>query len=169
MSEASPRVLVIDDEAPIRRFLRASLAAHGYTVAEASTGREGINGVLAFRPDVVILDLGLPDIDGIDVTSQMREWTRVPIVVLSVRDQETGKVAALDAGADDYLTKPFNAKELVARVKAVLRRTYHPEEIETTVLTCGDLEIDFARHSVTVRGERVMLTRTEYELLRHLV
>jgi two-component system, OmpR family, KDP operon response regulator KdpE len=121
MTETRPRILVVDDERPIRRFLNASLSG-GFTVLEAATGEEAIASVLAGRPDVVILDLGLPDMDGVEVTRRLREWTNIPIIIVSVRDQEEHKIAALDAGADDYLTKPFGVGELTARVRAALRR-----------------------------------------------
>ncbi len=120
------RVLVVDDEPAIRRFLRVSLAAHGCTVFEAINGQEALAGVAAHRPDLVILDLGLPDIDGLEVTRQLREWTRLPIIILSVRGEEAEKIAALDAGADDYLTKPFGTGELLARMRAAVRRTSNP-------------------------------------------
>src|SRR5512141_2034189 len=126
MIELKLRVLVVDDEPAIRRFLRTSLTAHGNEVFEAATGGEALSAVVAHRPDLMILDLGLPDIDGIEVTRSLREWTRLPIIILSVRDQETAKVAALDAGADDYLTKPFGTGELLARMRTAIRHTVPP-------------------------------------------
>jgi len=117
------RVLVVDDERAIRRYLHAALNAQGYTIYEAASGREAMTAVVADRPDLIVLDLGLPDLDGVEVTRQLREWTTIPIIILSVREQESDKVAALDAGADDYLTKPFSSGELMARIRVALRRS----------------------------------------------
>ena len=167
MSEPALRVLVVDDEASIRKFLRASLAAHDYQVYEAATGQDALAAVLAHRPDLIILDLGLPDIEGIEVTRQLREWSQIPIIILSVREHESEKVAALDAGADDYLTKPFGISELLARMRAALRRRL--AESDAPVFTTGELTVDLARHVVTVAGQEVQLTPTEYDLLRVLV
>ncbi len=167
MSDPGPRVLVIDDERAIRRFLRASLTAHGYTVFEAADGQEGLNAVVTNRPDLIILDLGLPDIDGLEVTQQLREWTQTPIIILSVREQEADKVAALDAGADDYLTKPFGTGELIARLRVALR---HANQSSTRpVFTTGRLTVDLTRRLVKVSNEDVQLTPTEYELLKLMV
>src|SRR3990172_5549220 len=137
MTEPGLRVLVVDDEPAIRRFLRVSLAAHEYTVFESTCGQEALADVIAHRPDLIILDLGLPDIDGIEVTRRLREWTLLPIIILSVRGQEGDKIAALDAGADDYLTKPFGTGDLLARMRVVLRRAA-PSASEP-VLTTGGL------------------------------
>lgn len=167
MNEMGLRVLVVDDERAIRRFLRTSLAANGYVVFEATNGAEALEAVVRDRPDVMILDLGLPDMDGIQVTARLREWSPMPIVVLSVRDQEADKIAALDAGADDYLTKPFGVGELMARMRVVLRRIAHPET--DPVFTTRDLVVDLARRLVRVRDRDVQLTPTEYDLLRVLV
>ena len=167
MSEMGVRVLVVDDERPIRRFLQASLAAHGCTVFEAATGQEALAAVATDRPDVVILDLGLPDIDGIEVTRQLREWTQIPIIILSVREHEADKIAALDAGADDYLTKPFGVGELLARLRVALRHATQPAGKSTFV--AGDLTVDLVRRLVTVGGHEIQLTPTEYDLLRVLV
>jgi two-component system KDP operon response regulator KdpE len=167
MKETGLRVLVVDDERPIRRFLRTSLAANGYVVFEATNGIEALEAVVRDRPDVMILDLGLPDLDGTQVTARLREWSRIPIIVLSVRDQEADKIAALDAGADDYLTKPFGVGELMARMRVVLRRIAHPET--EPVFATRDLVVDLARRLVHVRGCAVQLTPTEYDLLRVLV
>ncbi|HSJ53593.1 MAG TPA: response regulator [Anaerolineae bacterium] len=167
MSESGVRVLVVDDERAIRRFLRTMLAAHGYTVYEASDGREALSAVVGDRPDLIILDLGLPDIDGIEVTRQLREWTHTPIIVLSVREDEATKVAALDVGADDYLTKPFGTAELMARMRAALRHAAQPGD--EPVFEVGDLRMDLARRQVTMAGGDVVLTPTEYDLLRVLV
>jgi len=167
MTETGARVLVVDDELAIRRFLRASLAAHGYAIFEAGDGQSALSAVSADRPDLVILDLGLPDLDGIQVTRLLREWTRIPIIILSVRGQEADKIAALDAGADDYVTKPFGAGELLARMRVALRRAGQPG-VEP-VFTSDDLMVDLTRRVVTVAGREVQLTPTEYDLLRVLV
>lgn len=167
MNEPTLRILIVDDEPAIRRFLRASLGAHGHEVFESATGQEALTGVLARRPDLIILDLGLPDMDGVQVTKRLREWTQIPIIILSVREHETDKVAALDAGADDYLTKPFGIEELLARIRVAMRHTLQPST--ESVFTVADLKIDFGRRIVTVAGNEVQLTPTEYELLRVLV
>jgi two-component system KDP operon response regulator KdpE len=167
MTENPLRVLVVDDERAIRRFLHTSLTAHGYTVFEASTGQEALAAVVGDRPDLIILDLGLPDLDGIEVTRQLREWTKTPIIVLSVREEEAAKVAALDVGADDYLTKPFGMAELMARIRVALRHADQPAG--EPVFEVGDLHVDRARRLVSVAGEPIVLTPTEYDLLRVLV
>jgi two-component system, OmpR family, KDP operon response regulator KdpE len=167
MSDPGPRVLIIDDEVGIRRFLRTSLSAHGYSVHEASSGDEALQVVPAVRPDVIILDLGLPGIGGTEVTRCLREWTQTPIIILSVEGEESAKIAALDAGADDYLTKPFGPGELLARIRATLRRTTKPEG-EPVFLT-GDLRVDLAAREVRLRDAEVQLTPTEYSLLKTLV
>ena len=167
MSDQGVRVLVVDDEPVIRRFLRMSLTAHSFEVFEAATGEEALAEVAAHRPDLVILDLGLPDIEGIEVTRRMREWSKIPIIILSVREHKSEKVAALDAGADDYLTKPFGIGELLARMRVALRHT--PSTTEEPVFTLDDLRVDFARRVVTLAGQEVQLTPTEYDLLRVLV
>ncbi len=167
MSESNLRVLVVDDERAIRRFLRASLGAQGYTVYEASGGREALAAVISDRPDLIILDLGLPDVDGIEVTRRLREWTRTPIIILSVREEEAAKVAALDMGADDYLTKPFGTAELMARMRVALRHTF--QHAGAPVFEVDELKVDLARRLVTISGSEVTLTPTEYDLLRVLV
>ncbi len=160
------RVLVVDDEAPIRRYLRAALGAQGLTVYESASGLEAINAVLDHRPDIIILDLGLPDIDGMEVTRRLREWSQTPIIILSVREEEQDKIAALDAGADDYLTKPFGTGELLARMRVALRKqTASPNE---PVFQAGGLAVDFSRRVVTVDEREVQLTPTEYDLLKIL-
>lgn len=166
MEGAGPRVLVVDDEEPIRRLLRASLAARGYRVFEASTGEEALAAASALHPDLVILDLGLPDLDGLDVIRRLREWSSMPIVILSVRDREEHKVAALDAGADDYLTKPFSTLELLARMRAALRHA-SPTGAEPVIVT-GALTVDVVRRRVTVGDRDVALTPVEYALLKAL-
>jgi two-component system, OmpR family, KDP operon response regulator KdpE len=165
MGEQPIRVLVVDDDRAIRRLLRTSLGAHGYEVVEATTGHEALEAVIAHRPDLIILDLGLPDLDGVEVTRQLREWSLIPIVVLSVREHEHDKITALDAGADDYLTKPFSAGELLARLRVALRHTQTPSG-EAAVFALGGLTVDLARRVVRVRGEEVQLTPNEYALLR---
>jgi two-component system KDP operon response regulator KdpE len=167
VSQSGPRVLVVDDDRAIRRFLRASLTAHDYTVFEATSGQEALAAVVTSRPDVVILDLGLPDLEGIEVTRQLREWGQVPIIILSVRDHETDKIAALDAGADDYLTKPFGVGELMARLRAALRRAAGPAG--EPVFTTGELTVDLGRRLVTRAGREIQLTPTEYDLFKLLV
>jgi len=161
------QVLVVDDEVQIRRFLRISLEAGGYHVHEAGTGKEGIFIAAKVRPDLIILDLGLPDMDGIAVVKELREWTKMPMIILSVRNADLDKVAALDAGADDYLTKPFSTEELLARLRVALRHA-QPEP-DLRAFTVGDLQVDLTRRLVTVRGEPVKLTPTEYALLRLMV
>jgi len=168
MSDLPANILVVDDEKPIRRFLRASLQGHGYTVFEASNGQEAVSEAAGRRPDVIILDLGLPDMDGTEVTRQLREWTSVPIIILSVRNSEGDKIAALDAGADDYLTKPFGIGELLARIRVNLRRAAKSEQDEP-VFTHAGLQVDLAHRLVSVNGALVDLTPTEYDLLRLLV
>ncbi|MGE5141386.1 MAG: response regulator [Rudaea sp.] len=167
MSETGPRVLVVDDEPAIRKFLHGILPAHGYEVFEASTGQEALAAVTAHRPDVLLLDIGLPGVDGVQVTRMLREWSRIPIIILSVRGAEDDKVAALDAGADDYLTKPFGSQELLARLRAALRRA--ARTADEPVFTVDGLNVDLARRSVMVEGREVQLTPTEYDLLRVLV
>lgn len=161
-----PTALIIDDERSIRRLLRLVLEPAGYRVLEAERGDLGLQEAAAGRPDVVLLDLGLPDADGLGVLARLREWSRVPVVVLSVRADAAGKVRALDAGADDYLTKPFDAAELLARLRAVQRRS--PESADEPVHADGRLVIDFARREVRLGGETVELTPIEYALLRCL-
>lgn len=160
----SPRILVIEDETPIRRFLRIALESADMSMLEADRGRLGIERAATEAPDVVVLDLGLPDIDGKDVIAAIREWSKVPILVLSVRDAETEKIAALDAGADDYVTKPFATGELLARLRALLR-SRKPATEEKSVLTFGDLVIDLAAHTVTRAGADARLTRKEFDVL----
>jgi len=161
------KVLVVDDEIAIQRFLRVALNGQGFIVSEANTGQAALQSITINRPDLVILDLGLPDMDGIEVTRRTREWSKVPIIILSVREQEDDKIAALDAGADDYLTKPFGMGELLARIRTVLRRqtTANSEP----VFSIGGLVIDLPNRLVTMNGVEVQLTPTEYDILRALV
>jgi two-component system KDP operon response regulator KdpE len=167
ISDLLLKILVVDDERPIRRFLNASLG-NRYKVLEAENGSDAIKAAASDHPEVIILDLGLPDMDGTEVTRRLREWTNVPIIVISVRDSEQDKVAALDAGADDYLTKPFGTSELLARIRVALRRSNKPQE-EAVVFQQDDLLIDFAKREVRVNEGRVTLTPTEYSILRVLV
>jgi len=162
-----PTALVIDDELQIRRLLRVCLEANGYRVTEAATGREGIAEAAQHPPDVVILDLGLPDIEGFTVLKRLREWSRVPVIVLSVRDREEDKIAALDNGADDYVTKPFSSGELLARLRVAQRHA--APSAETTIFRSGQLEVDLAARVVKLKGREVKLTATEYSLLRLFV
>ena len=164
----APLVLVIEDEIQMRRFLKPALQGHGFRVHEAVTGEEGLREAATRAPDVVLLDLGLPDLDGIEVTRRLREWTQVPILVISARGREEDKVAALDAGADDYVTKPFGVGELLARLRAALRRTSRMGDGELPRMTLGDLEIDLEKRRVTLAGETVHLTPIEYRLLAEL-
>jgi len=167
MAENGLRVLVVDDELAIRRFLRLALGGQGFVVSEAASGIEALRTMTVERPDLVILDLGLPDLDGIDVTRSLRTWSQLPVIILSVREQEADKIAALDAGADDYLTKPFGLGELLARMRVALRRqaraNYEP------VFESGGLRVDFTHRLVSVYGKEVQLTPTEYDLLGILI
>ena len=164
MTGPSPVVLVVEDEAPVRRFLRAALESHGYRLVEAATAREAEQLAPGHNPDLVLLDLGLPDGDGLEVARRLREWTRAPIIVLSARGREEDKVAALDAGADDYLTKPFGVAELKARMRVALRHAQAGPGQEP-VFEVGPLTVDLARREVTVSGREVRLTPTEFRLL----
>jgi two-component system KDP operon response regulator KdpE len=162
-----PTVLVIDDELQIRRLLRVSLGANGYRVLEAANGQEGISEVAQHRPDAVVLDLGLPDMDGMTVLKRLREWSRVPVVMLSVKDREDDKIEALDNGADDYVTKPFATGELLARLRVAMRHGQSPSD--SAIFYSGHLEVDLAARTVKVNGREVKLTATEYALLRLFV
>lgn len=159
--------LIVDDEPQIRRLLRITLEANGYRVFDASNGNDGLAQLVQHRPDVVLLDLGLPDLDGLNVLKLLREWSRVPVIILSVRDREDDKISALDAGADDYVTKPFAAGELLARLRAALRHN-RGQGVEA-IFHAGNLEVDLAARMVRKRGQEVKLTPIEYALLRLLV
>ncbi len=166
MSEGKTRILVVDDERPIRRFLSASLSGE-YEVVQAADGEQALRAVVNERPDLLLLDLGLPDMDGVEVTRRLREWTQIPIIVVSVREQESDKIAALDAGADDFLTKPFGAGELMARIRVALRRSAQPDS--QAVFTSNDLTVNLSSRSVSIDGHEISLTPTEYDILRALV
>ena len=161
---AKIKVLIVDDENAIRRYLRTALDAHGYDIHEASTGEYAILKAVNVQPDLIILDLGLPDMNGIQVTRRLREWSNTPILILSVQDQEMDKIEALDAGADDYLTKPFSVGELTARMRVALRHAQQPEA--DPVFASGALRVDLAARVVTLNKEEVQLTPTEYDLLK---
>ena len=162
-----PVVLVVDDEIQIRRLLRVSLDANGYRVHEAVTGQDGLVQATMLKPDVIVLDLGLPDMDGLDVLRRLREWSHTPVIVLSVRDADLDKIALLDAGADDYLTKPFSIGELLARMRAAQRHNLPaPDE---PIFHSGPFEVDLSNRTVTLNGEVVKLSVTEYGLLRTFI
>jgi len=169
MSDTAPRqeVLIIDDEAQIRRLLRVTLEASGYGVREADSGGVGISEVTFRRPDAIILDLGLPDMPGLEVLKRLREWSQVPVLILSVLGEDDKKIAALDSGADDYLTKPFSGGELLARIRVMLRRNQPSDDMK--VVRFGSIEVDLVRRIVTRAREEVRLTAKEYALLRLLV
>lgn len=166
MDKQGGHVLIVDDERAIRRFLRTSLSAQGYHITEAATGEEALTTTIQSTPDLIILDLGLPGMDGVEVTRHLREWTQVPIIILSVIQDEENKIRALDAGADDYLTKPFGIGELMARMRAAMR---HVITVSDPIFKSGGLEVDVVSRIVKVTGEEIQLTPTEYDLLRVLV
>lgn len=167
MNENSFRILIVDDEPEIRRFLRASLKTHQHEVIEAENGIEALAEMRNAHPDLMILDLGLPDIDGVEITRRVREWSKIPIIILSVRNREKDKIEALNAGADDYLTKPFGVGELLARIRVIMRRVVntgtHP------IYQIGDLVVNLDRHEVSRAGKEISLTPTEFDLLNILV
>lgn len=166
----SPQILVIEDDPQMRRFLRATLTSNDYDVLEAGTAQEGLKQIGLRHPDLIILDLGLPDMDGLDVTRQLREWTNTPIVVLSARDRENDKIAALDAGADDYLTKPFGTGELLARMRVGLRHAILAlQGVDSPIFMTGNLRVDLSHRQVFVKDEEVHLTPIEYKLLLMLI
>ncbi len=163
------KILIVDDEPRVARLVSEVLSAVGYQVVAAATGESALEKVALEQPDLVLLDILLPQgMDGYKVCTRIREYSDVPVIMLTAKARDVDVLRGFDVGADDFLTKPFNAKELVARVKAVLRRSYRPEAVVTSSLACGEVEIDFARRVVTVRGEPITLTRTEFELLRRL-
>ena len=162
-----PRILIVDDEPAIQRFLKTALSNGEFYLSQAENGQAAIASVVAAKPDIILLDLGLPDMDGVEVIERIRQWSQVPIIVLSVRNRETDKVKALDSGADDYLTKPFGVGELLARIRVMLRRSR--EQLPEPVYQVDDLEVDLARRLVLLQGVEVALTPTEYDLLRLFV
>lgn len=162
-------ILLIEDEPEIRRFLRTTLPAHGFRLYEAATGRDGLAEAQARNPDLILLDLGLPDLEGSEVIRQLREWTATPIIVLSARDQEQGKVAVLDLGADDYVTKPFGVNELFARMRAALRHASRVADHIESVFEFGDFKVDLGRRQVFASGKEIHLTPIEYKLLTTLI
>lgn len=163
-------ILVIEDEAPIRRFLKMTLVDHGFSFSEASSGKEGLSKIASERPELVIMDLGLPDMDGLEVTKQIREWSNVPIIVLSARENENDKVEALDSGADDYLVKPFGVSELMARLRVALRHANRLSEDQLdSSYSFGDIHVDFAKRQVMRESEEIHLTPIEYKMLNTLI
>jgi two-component system KDP operon response regulator KdpE len=170
MNETSPLILIIEDEPPLRRYLRTTLQAFGYRVEEAATGAEGRDKAATLGPDVILLDLGLPDLDGLDLAGDLRSWSSVPIIVVSARGKEEDKIAALDLGVDDYLTKPFGSGELLARIRVALRhRAQQGAPGPEPVLEAGDLRVDFVTRSISMRGQPVHLSPNEYALLAVLL
>lgn len=166
--DKDPLILIVDDEPQILRALKTILSSGHFRVISASTGEQALALAAAEQPDVIVLDLTLPDMDGIQVCEQIREWARTPIIILSVRDDEKDKVAALDKGADDYLTKPFSIQELLARIRVALRHSAQSIGNKETIITAENLRIDLASHLVTLNGEEVKLTATEFKLLSYL-
>jgi len=169
MTQAPLTILIIEDEEPIRKFLRVSLTAHGDRLVEATTGENGLLQAASAQPDLIILDLGLPDMDGVNLIRQVREWSKIPILIVSARGREQDKVTALDAGADDYLTKPFSIGELLARLRVALRHRATAGKNDSPVFATGDLRVDLARRDVTVAGNPIHLTPNEFRLLSILV
>ncbi|HUJ16514.1 MAG TPA: response regulator [Nitrospirota bacterium] len=170
MPEEKELILLVEDEPQMRRFLRITLQTQGYRLVEAATAQEGLSQATTRNPDIVLLDLGLPDLDGLEVTKRLREWTQTPIIVISAREQERDKVNALDAGADDYLTKPFNAAELLARIRVALRHAARQKTgADEPVFTLDTLRVDFAQRQVFVGNEEVHLTPIEYKLLAVMI
>jgi two-component system KDP operon response regulator KdpE len=166
MVSKGARILVIDDERQMQKFLQVALTSHGYEVKEAAAGKMGLNEAVIFRPDLIILDLGLPDLDGLEVITQLREWSNTPVIIISARGQDQDKITALDAGADDYLTKPFSIGELLARIRAALRHAVRVSD--EPFLELDDLVIDLAHRRVKVKEVEVKLTPTEYDLIKNL-
>jgi two-component system KDP operon response regulator KdpE len=170
MSDYTPKVLVVEDEAEMRSFLTTLLDSHDYVAVAAEDGTEGLRLATQHNPDVILLDLGLPDMTGLELLRKIREWTQTPVIILSVRDREDQKVEALDEGADDYLTKPFGSNELLARVRVSLRHVAQRDtEDDSRLFETGDLTVDLADRRVFVREERISLTDTEYRLLRTMI
>jgi two-component system KDP operon response regulator KdpE len=168
VSSPCPIILLVEDEPQMRRFLRVALEGSGYGYLEAATGQDGLSMAVQHRPEAILLDLGLPDMDGLDLVTRLREWSRTPVIVISARGQETDKVAALDAGADDYLTKPFGTRELLARIRVALRHA-EPETPEEPIFQLGRWRVDLAKRQVLVEGREVHLTPLEYNLFTTLI
>ncbi|MEA4902147.1 response regulator [Desulfitobacterium sp.] len=166
MGQTGKKILIIDDESPIQRLLKVTLTAHDYEIHLASDAKDGLDSILAFKPDLIILDLGLPDLDGLEVIKIVRDWSKTPILILSAREDEGEKIQALDLGADDYITKPFGMGELLARVRAALRHA--GDSADQPVMTFDNLVVDRVKRMVFVDGKEVKLTPTEYELLKTL-
>ncbi len=167
---SNPIIVVIEDDPPIRRFLKTGLGSHGFKVFEADTGKQGLIEAGVRKPDLIILDLGLPDMDGVEVVKSVREWTQIPIIILSARGEEQHKIEVLDAGADDYLTKPFGLGELLARIRVALRHSLrNPEQPQSEVFTTGDLRVDLGNRSVFLGEQEIALTPIQYRLLSLLV
>ncbi|MBA4371283.1 MAG: DNA-binding response regulator [Thermodesulfovibrio sp.] len=170
MTDEKATVLLIEDEPQMRRFLKITLQGHGYRLIEAQSGQEGLNEAATRNPDIVLLDLGLPDIDGIEVTKRLREWSHVPVIVISAREQENDKIRALDAGADDYLTKPFGAGELMARIRVALRHLSRQQTGgDEPVFVLANLKVDFSKRQVFIDEKEVHVTPIEYKLLATLI
>jgi two-component system, OmpR family, KDP operon response regulator KdpE len=166
LSDKCARILIIDDENQIQRMLKVALEAHHYEISMAATGQDGLNQAAIFHPDLILLDLGLPDFDGIEVVKRLREWSQTPVLILSVREHEDDKITALDYGADDYITKPFNMGELLARIRVALRHSAKTED--EPIFTFGELTIDLAHRLVTITGQEIKLTPIEYDILKNL-
>jgi two-component system KDP operon response regulator KdpE len=170
MTDARPLILIVEDESQMRTFVRLALASHGYRTLEVDTGADAIQQAAAHTPDLVLLDLGLPDIDGVEVTRRLREWSATPILIISARGQESQKVEALDAGADDYVTKPFGSAELLARIRVALRHASRSSQDPlTSIVSVGDIRVDFAKRLVFLGTSEVHLTPNEYKLLAVLL
>ncbi|MBI5846363.1 MAG: response regulator [Nitrospirae bacterium] len=169
MAEDKGLILLIEDEPQMRRFLRITLQGYGYRLIETASGQEGLTQAATRNPDVILLDLGLPDIDGLEVTKRLREWTQIPIIVISAREQEEDKIKALDAGADDYLTKPFGAGELLARIRVALRHTATQHGEEESVFVLDNLKVDLLKRQVLLDDREIHLTPIEYRLLTTLI
>lgn len=169
MSHNNPLILLIEDEAQMRRFLRAALTSNGYQLIEADTGKDGLAQAMTRTPDLILLDLGLPDLDGLEITESLRRWATMPIIVISARDREEHKIEALDAGADDFVTKPFGVGELLARIRVALRHSAAASSAGSTQFSVGQLHVDLGRRQVRVRGQEVHLTPIEYKLLTTLI
>jgi two-component system KDP operon response regulator KdpE len=166
MTESKPLILVVEDESQMRTFVRLALTAHGYRVLEVGTGQEGLQQAAAHTPDLILLDLGLPDLEGLEVTQRLREWSIAPIIIISARGQEEQKVGALDAGADDYITKPFGSEELMARIRVALRHSARSnQDPASSIATAGDIKVDYAKRLVFVAEREVHLTPIEYKLI----